>query len=363
MIRVKELYSHVKHKKESYLLKVIKLFSQIVSMGVTLVYWSNGALLAEILSTVFVYAIISIPLFSMYFFKSSKISGPKIILLVCLISFGLEIVLNLFNDFILIILIANSLLLFFVKERNLRIASAVCQSNLLLFAILMALSLFDNILHYEILWSAKLLFFAILSLMFLRDFIRIGFALFFRQLKYFFTGYLFSGDMFSRNLALLFLTHLIDSDQLAGVRLFFQLVMAFVIKAQMDTFAINVYAAHGIEKDYKTRVQNVMWSNSKLCGVVYLLSALVCIYYFSIDVTFVIYATLLVIFINISAGPINLFLRKNNRDAGIILVNLPIFVIFCFYLSDFWSVEFLFNLFVMVVVCRFLWLIGEFKKT
>ena len=345
------------------MLKAIKLLSQMISMGVTLAFWSNGAVLAEILSTVFVYAIVSIPLFSMYFFKSSEISGRRILLLVCLISLGLDIVLNLFNDSVLVILIGNSLLLFFVKERNLRIASAVCQSNLLLFALLMALSLFDNILQYEILWSAKLLVFVVLSLTLLSDCIKIGFLLFSRQLKYFFTGYLFSGDMLSRNLALLFLTQLIDSGQLASVRLFFQLVMACVIKAQMDTFAINVKAAHSVEDDYKIRVQDVMRSNSRLCGIVFLLSALVCMYYYSLDVSVVVTATILVIFVNISAGPINLFLRKNNRDAGIIAVNVPIFVIFSLYLFDLWSVEVLFYLFVTVVVSRFLWLIGEFRKT
>lgn len=345
------------------MLKTIKLLSQIISMGVTLVYWSNGALLAEILETVFAYAIVSIPLFSMYFFKSSEISPRRILILISLISFGLDIFLNLFNDSVLVLLIGNSLLLFYVKEKNIRIASAVCQSNLLLFVLLVALSLFDNILHYEILRPAKLLIIASLSLMLLSEFIQLGLIPFIKQLKFFFTGYLFSGDMLSRNLALLFLTQLIEPDQLAGVRLFFQLVMACVIKAQMDTFAINVHAAHGIEEDYKNRVRDVMWSNSRLCGLVFFLSVLVCLYYFNLGISMVIFGTLLVVFINISAGPINLFLRKNNRDAGVIGVNLPIFAIFCIYLFDFFSIQILLNIFVMVVIYRFFWLIREFRKT
>ncbi len=344
------------------MLKVIKLLSQIISLGVTFAYWSNGDVLAEILVTVFTYAIVSIPLSSIYFFKVSEIPGPKILLLIFLICFGIDSSLNLFNDTVLVMLIVNSLLLFFAKKTKLTIPSAVFQSNLLVFALLLVFSLFDNIFQYEIPQVAKLLVIFVLSLTVLIDCIRVGFILVAKRLQYFLTGYLFSGDMLSRNLALLFLTESIDPASLGGARLFFQLAMICVLKAQMDTFAINVEAAHGVEVDYRETVRDVMWSNSVLCAIVFLLTSLVCLYTYSFEISLLISAVLLVVLSNISAGPVNLFLRKNNRDTGIISVNVPIFGLFCLFLLMPWSVDVLFPLLVLAVLWRFLWLIREFKK-
>lgn len=343
--------------------KVIKLLSQLTSMMLTIAFWHNGIIFSEILKTIFIYSIISIPLMSIYFFKEYNISGLRLLNVIGLVCILLDIYINLFNDLVLLILLLNSFILILIKEGGMPIGAAVFQTNLSIFCILILLSFFIASFSIQIYEPIKYLLVIFMGLALLSHIFKLNISVLIQTLKHFVNGYLFAGDMLSRNLALIFFTIMISSEDLAEARLFFQITMLFAIKAQIDTFSININVAFNNTKNYKNKVQAVTKRNTKVCLTILLSSFLISSSIYSNHIVLVIFFSLAVVLLNVAAGPINLFLRKNYKDLKIVLINIPLFIVFIFYLTEIFNIATLFTSLIILSIVRFFYLLIHFKKT